>query len=78
MSRGGHIQRKEHCWGTDAAGARPTRLSFRVSWEGDTGCLSLAKILFSLLSHLSQGTVIRVFSIPEGQKLFEFRRGVKR
>uniref|UniRef100_A0A673HSZ1 WD repeat domain phosphoinositide-interacting protein 2 n=1 Tax=Sinocyclocheilus rhinocerous TaxID=307959 RepID=A0A673HSZ1_9TELE len=24
------------------------------------------------------GTVIRVFSIPEGQKLFEFRRGVKR
>lgn len=26
----------------------------------------------------SQGTVIRVFSIPEGQKLFEFRRGVKR
>jgi len=25
-----------------------------------------------------QGTVIRVFSIPEGQKLFEFRRGVKR
>lgn len=37
-----------------------------------------------VLSHLcesfacSQGTVIRVFSIPEGQKLFEFRRGVKR
>lgn len=25
-----------------------------------------------------KGTVIRVFSIPEGQKLFEFRRGVKR
>ncbi|TKC39653.1 hypothetical protein EI555_015328 [Monodon monoceros] len=24
-----------------------------------------------------KGTVIRVFSIPEGQKLFEFRRGVK-
>ncbi|XP_075422061.1 WD repeat domain phosphoinositide-interacting protein 2 isoform X3 [Ascaphus truei] len=24
------------------------------------------------------GTVIRVFSIPEGQKIFEFRRGVKR
>ncbi|MEE6497768.1 hypothetical protein FKM82_002839 [Ascaphus truei] len=25
-----------------------------------------------------KGTVIRVFSIPEGQKIFEFRRGVKR
>ncbi|XP_072167604.1 WD repeat domain phosphoinositide-interacting protein 2-like [Diadema setosum] len=25
-----------------------------------------------------KGTVIRVFSIPEGKKLFEFRRGVKR
>uniref|UniRef100_A0A670ZNS5 Uncharacterized protein n=1 Tax=Pseudonaja textilis TaxID=8673 RepID=A0A670ZNS5_PSETE len=25
-----------------------------------------------------KGTVIRVFSIPEGQKLFEFRRGMKR
>uniref|UniRef100_A0A8C4K3F4 WD repeat domain, phosphoinositide interacting 2 n=1 Tax=Dromaius novaehollandiae TaxID=8790 RepID=A0A8C4K3F4_DRONO len=27
---------------------------------------------------INLGTVIRVFSIPEGQKLFEFRRGVKR
>lgn len=27
---------------------------------------------------LFQGTVIRVFSVPDGQKLFEFRRGVKR
>ncbi|CAK8676807.1 WD repeat domain phosphoinositide-interacting protein 2-like [Clavelina lepadiformis] len=26
----------------------------------------------------SKGTVIRVFSVPDGQKLFEFRRGVKR
>lgn len=26
----------------------------------------------------SQGTVIRVFSIPEGLRLFEFRRGMKR
>lgn len=25
-----------------------------------------------------KGTVIRVFSVPDGQKLFEFRRGVKR
>jgi len=25
-----------------------------------------------------KGTVIRIFSIPDGQKLFEFRRGVKR
>ncbi|KAL7979272.1 hypothetical protein Chor_015296 [Crotalus horridus] len=27
---------------------------------------------------INLGTVIRVFSIPEGQKLFEFRRGMKR
>ena len=27
---------------------------------------------------LLQGTVIRVFSVPEGQKLYEFRRGMKR
>lgn len=26
----------------------------------------------------SQGTVIRVFSVPDGVKLFEFRRGMKR
>nr|XP_002129261.1 WD repeat domain phosphoinositide-interacting protein 2 [Ciona intestinalis] len=26
----------------------------------------------------SKGTVIRIFSVPDGQKLFEFRRGVKR
>ena len=26
---------------------------------------------------LCQGTVIRVFSIPEGDRLFEFRRGMK-
>ncbi|XP_069786154.1 WD repeat domain phosphoinositide-interacting protein 1 isoform X3 [Narcine bancroftii] len=31
-----------------------------------------------LASASEKGTVIRVFSIPEGQKLYEFRRGVKR
>jgi len=25
-----------------------------------------------------QGTVIRVFTVPNGQKQFEFRRGLKR
>jgi len=25
-----------------------------------------------------QGTVIRVFSVPDGHKLYEFRRSVKR
>uniref|UniRef100_A0A1A7Y776 WD repeat domain, phosphoinositide interacting 1 n=1 Tax=Iconisemion striatum TaxID=60296 RepID=A0A1A7Y776_9TELE len=31
-----------------------------------------------LTSASEKGTVIRVFSIPEGQRLFEFRRGMKR
>lgn len=31
-----------------------------------------------VLLYAVQGTVIRVFSVPDGQKLFEFRRGVKR
>uniref|UniRef100_A0A3Q3Q7F5 WD repeat domain, phosphoinositide interacting 1 n=1 Tax=Monopterus albus TaxID=43700 RepID=A0A3Q3Q7F5_MONAL len=43
----------------------------------------LAALTFSasgtkLASASEKGTVIRVFSIPEGQKLFEFRRGMKR
>uniref|UniRef100_A0A3Q4AGT6 Uncharacterized protein n=1 Tax=Mola mola TaxID=94237 RepID=A0A3Q4AGT6_MOLML len=31
-----------------------------------------------LASASEKGTVIRVFSVPEGQRLFEFRRGMKR
>ncbi|MED6279425.1 WD repeat domain phosphoinositide-interacting protein 1 [Characodon lateralis] len=43
----------------------------------------LAALTFSasgskLASASEKGTVIRVFSVPEGQKLFEFRRGMKR
>ncbi|KAM8946200.1 WD repeat domain phosphoinositide-interacting protein 1 isoform 2-T2 [Pelodytes ibericus] len=43
----------------------------------------LAAIAFNstgtkLASASEKGTVIRVFSIPEGQKLYEFRRGMKR
>ncbi|KAM9296817.1 WD repeat domain phosphoinositide-interacting protein 1 isoform 1-T1 [Gastrophryne carolinensis] len=43
----------------------------------------LAAIAFSptgtkLASASEKGTVIRVFSIPDGQKLYEFRRGMKR
>ena len=31
-----------------------------------------------VLSPFLQGTVIRVFSVPQGEKLVEFRRGMKR
>ena len=33
---------------------------------------------FSCMHVCFQGTVIRVFSIPKGERLFEFRRGLKR
>ncbi|XP_069398425.1 WD repeat domain phosphoinositide-interacting protein 1 isoform X1 [Ovis canadensis] len=44
---------------------------------------TLAAIAFNssgsrLASASEKGTVIRVFSVPEGQKLYEFRRGMKR
>lgn len=44
---------------------------------------SLAAMTFDssatkLATASGKGTVIRVFSVPDGQKLFEFRRGVKR
>ncbi|XP_023391439.1 WD repeat domain phosphoinositide-interacting protein 1 [Pteropus vampyrus] len=44
---------------------------------------TLAAITFNasgtkLASASEKGTVIRVFSAPEGQKLYEFRRGMKR
>ncbi|ESN99526.1 hypothetical protein HELRODRAFT_185812 [Helobdella robusta] len=43
----------------------------------------LAAIAFSTSSSMiatasEKGTIIRVFSLPDGQKIFEFRRGVKR
>jgi autophagy-related protein 18 len=44
---------------------------------------SLAALAFNnagtrLATASEKGTVIRVFSIPEGHRLFEFRRGMKR
>jgi len=41
--------------------------------SSDRFCCARLNVCFHI-----QGTVIRVFSVPDGQKLFEFRRGVKR
>lgn len=54
---------------------------FRMSRKNLLENMSLWWTIVQLSAHwlLSlQGTVIRVFSIPEGQRLFEFRRGMKR
>lgn len=45
----------------------------------EEGLALFAQLLRDLsILHFLQGTVIRVFSIPGGQKLYEFRRGMKR
>lgn len=70
----------------DASGTKLATASEKVKWlhqaEGNGGfsvCRwAVALICMRVSVASSQGTVIRVFSIPEGQKLFEFRRGVKR
>lgn len=45
-----------------------------------TASTTVSRTYLSLLTAAAsqQGTVIRVFSIPKGDKLFEFRRGMKR
>lgn len=70
----------------DASGTKLATASEKVKRlhqaEGKGGfsvcCWAVALIRMRVSVASSQGTVIRVFSIPEGQKLFEFRRGVKR
>jgi len=46
--------------------------------ESSLAAMALDSAGNKLATASGKGTVIRVFSVPEGQKLFEFRRGVKR
>ncbi|XP_004709391.1 WD repeat domain phosphoinositide-interacting protein 1 [Echinops telfairi] len=46
--------------------------------EGALAALAFNPSGSKLASASQKGTVIRVFSVPDGQKLFEFRRGMKR
>ncbi|KAK9407065.1 WD repeat domain phosphoinositide-interacting protein 1 [Crotalus adamanteus] len=46
--------------------------------EGPLAALAFNSTGSKLASASEKGTVFRVFSIPEGQKLYEFRRGMKR
>ncbi|XP_058673068.1 WD repeat domain phosphoinositide-interacting protein 1 isoform X2 [Ammospiza nelsoni] len=46
--------------------------------EGPLAALTFNSTGSKLASASEKGTVIRVFSIPGGQKLYEFRRGMKR
>ncbi|XP_054989243.1 WD repeat domain phosphoinositide-interacting protein 1 [Sorex araneus] len=46
--------------------------------EGMLAALTFNASGSRLASASEKGTVIRVFSVPEGQKLYEFRRGMKR
>ncbi|XP_030651896.1 WD repeat domain phosphoinositide-interacting protein 2 isoform X1 [Nomascus leucogenys] len=66
----------------DASGTKlataSEKMFMSVSSSADLILTYWGKLASSRHFPLKQGTVIRVFSIPEGQKLFEFRRGVKR
>lgn len=55
-------------------------LEIHFSWRYSGQYPYLLGLHQLISSHVSffQGTVIRVYSIPDGQKLYEFRRGVKR
>uniref|UniRef100_A0A7N4PX18 WD repeat domain, phosphoinositide interacting 1 n=1 Tax=Sarcophilus harrisii TaxID=9305 RepID=A0A7N4PX18_SARHA len=46
--------------------------------EGPLAAITFNSVGSKLASASEKGTVIRVFSVPEGQKLYEFRRGMKR
>ncbi|XP_074080828.1 WD repeat domain phosphoinositide-interacting protein 1 isoform X2 [Macrotis lagotis] len=46
--------------------------------DGPLAAITFNSVGSKLASASEKGTVIRVFSVPEGQKLFEFRRGMKR
>ncbi|XP_077184486.1 WD repeat domain phosphoinositide-interacting protein 1 isoform X1 [Paroedura picta] len=46
--------------------------------DGPLAALAFNSTGSKLASASEKGTVIRVFSVPEGEKLYEFRRGMKR
>ncbi|XP_043819107.1 WD repeat domain phosphoinositide-interacting protein 1 isoform X2 [Dromiciops gliroides] len=46
--------------------------------DGPLAAITFNSVGSKLASASEKGTVIRVFSVPEGQKLYEFRRGMKR
>ncbi|XP_027802127.1 WD repeat domain phosphoinositide-interacting protein 1 isoform X2 [Marmota flaviventris] len=46
--------------------------------EGTLAAITFNSSGSKLASASEKGTVIRVFSVPDGQKLYEFRRGMKR
>ncbi|XP_008567609.1 PREDICTED: WD repeat domain phosphoinositide-interacting protein 1 [Galeopterus variegatus] len=46
--------------------------------EGMLAAITFNSLGSKLASASEKGTVIRVFSVPDGQKLYEFRRGMKR
>ena len=50
------------------------------AWSGAPHTAGLIAIqhAFNSDEFIFKGTVIRVFSIPQGKRLFEFRRGVRR
>eukprot|EP00794_Sanderia_malayensis_P008984 gene8984-9944_t len=60
----------------DAVNLRPVTMI--PAHDSPVASLSFNNAASLLATASEKGTVIRVFSIPEGQKLFEFRRGVKR
>ncbi|VFV22316.1 wd repeat domain [Lynx pardinus] len=83
LSPGGAHLGALHSWGQIPTISGPTSSSTKTvctiaAHEGTLAAITFNASGSKLASASEKGTVIRVFSVPDGRKLYEFRRGMKR